>query len=76
VEIDPSANPDTWVLAVQWHPEERLDDLRLFAGVVDAAAAYRRGRVAPEGWAHGRRPGESDGPTPAGQGTTGERARA
>ncbi len=23
-----------FVLAVQWHPEERLDDLRLFAGVV------------------------------------------
>lgn len=32
--------PDTWVLAVQWHPEERLDDLRLFAGVVEAAGAY------------------------------------
>jgi putative glutamine amidotransferase len=29
-----------FVLAVQWHPEERLDDLRLFAGVVEAAAAY------------------------------------
>ena len=25
--------------AVQWHPEERLDDLRLFAAVVQAAAA-------------------------------------
>lgn len=31
---------DGFVLAVQWHPEERLDDLRLFAGVVQAAAAY------------------------------------
>lgn len=31
---------DHFVLAVQWHPEERLDDLRLFAGVVQAAAAY------------------------------------
>ena len=29
-----------FVLAVQWHPEERLDDLRLFAGVVHAAASY------------------------------------
>lgn len=36
-----------FVLAVQWHPEERLDDLRLFAGVVAAAAAYatERGSV-------------------------------
>jgi putative glutamine amidotransferase len=33
----------TFVLAVQWHPEERLDDLRLFAGVVEAAAAYALG---------------------------------
>lgn len=31
---------DHFVLAVQWHPEERLDDLRLFAAVVQAAAAY------------------------------------
>jgi putative glutamine amidotransferase len=29
-----------FVLAVQWHPEERLDDLRLFAAVVAAATAY------------------------------------
>jgi putative glutamine amidotransferase len=35
--------PD-FVLAVQWHPEERLDDLRLFAGLVQAAAAYSLGR--------------------------------
>lgn len=40
VELDRVAHPDTWALAVQWHPEERLDDLRLFAGVVHAAAAY------------------------------------
>jgi putative glutamine amidotransferase len=32
-------------LAVQWHPEERLDDLRLFAAVVDAATAYATNRV-------------------------------
>lgn len=31
---------EQFVLAVQWHPEERLDDLRLFAGVVQAAASY------------------------------------
>lgn len=36
---------DDFVLAVQWHPEERLDDLRLFAGVVQAAAAYRMERM-------------------------------
>lgn len=35
----------TFVLAVQWHPEERLDDLRLFAGVVESAAAYASGRT-------------------------------
>ncbi len=34
---------DNFVLAVQWHPEERLDDLRLFAAVVEAAAAYATG---------------------------------
>ena len=36
---------DSFVLAVQWHPEERLDDLRLFAAVVEAAAAYATGKV-------------------------------
>ncbi|MDA4107443.1 gamma-glutamyl-gamma-aminobutyrate hydrolase family protein [Mycolicibacterium holsaticum] len=36
---------DTFVLAVQWHPEERLDDLRLFAGVVAAAADYATERL-------------------------------
>ncbi|OBK12920.1 gamma-glutamyl-gamma-aminobutyrate hydrolase [Mycobacterium asiaticum] len=28
---------DTFVLAVQWHPEKALDDLRLFTGLIDAA---------------------------------------
>lgn len=28
-------------VAVQWHPEESQDDLRLFAGLVEAARAYR-----------------------------------
>lgn len=36
---------DRFVLAVQWHPEERLDDLRLFAAVVDAARSYAGERV-------------------------------
>jgi putative glutamine amidotransferase len=36
---------ERFVLAVQWHPEESLDDLRLFAAVVDAAAAYASSRV-------------------------------
>ncbi|MDM4762684.1 gamma-glutamyl-gamma-aminobutyrate hydrolase family protein [Galbitalea sp. SE-J8] len=31
-------------VAVQWHPEETLDDLRLFAGLVDAARAHRSAR--------------------------------
>jgi putative glutamine amidotransferase len=30
---------ERFVLAVQWHPEERLSDLRLFAGLVEAATA-------------------------------------
>jgi putative glutamine amidotransferase len=34
-----------FVVAVQWHPEERLDDLRLFAGVVAAAAEYATERL-------------------------------
>ncbi len=36
---------ENFVLAVQWHPEERLDDLRLFAGVVEAAAVYATEKV-------------------------------
>jgi putative glutamine amidotransferase len=36
---------ENFVLAVQWHPEERLDDLRLFAGVVEAARAHATERV-------------------------------
>lgn len=27
-------------LAVQWHPEQRLDDIRLFEGLIDAARTY------------------------------------
>jgi putative glutamine amidotransferase len=36
--------PD-FVLAVQWHPEESLDDLRLFSAIVEAARTYANGRV-------------------------------
>ena len=45
VELDPARHPHSWVVAVQWHPEERLDDLRLFAGLVGAAAAYAQEKV-------------------------------
>ncbi|MCU1546272.1 MAG: gamma-glutamyl-gamma-aminobutyrate hydrolase family protein [Homoserinimonas sp.] len=31
-------------LGVQWHPEQNTEDRRLFAGVVDAASAYRDGK--------------------------------
>nr|WP_236054690.1 gamma-glutamyl-gamma-aminobutyrate hydrolase family protein [Mycobacterium sp. SM1] len=37
---------DSFVLAVQWHPEQALDDLRLFLGIVDAARAYACARAA------------------------------
>ena len=40
VETDPRPYPEHWVVAVQWHPEERLDDLRLFAGLVQASSAF------------------------------------
>ena len=33
----------TWVLGVQWHPEENPDDLRLFAAHVEAARRHREG---------------------------------
>jgi putative glutamine amidotransferase len=36
---------DAFVLAVQWHPEESLDDLRLFSAIVEAARPYASGRV-------------------------------
>jgi putative glutamine amidotransferase len=45
IERDPEMSGDSFLLAVQWHPEERLDDLRLFAAVVEAAATYATGRV-------------------------------
>ncbi|QZT64268.1 gamma-glutamyl-gamma-aminobutyrate hydrolase family protein [Mycolicibacterium austroafricanum] len=45
VELDPETRSDGWVVAVQWHPEERLDDLRLFAGLVSAAGDYASHKI-------------------------------
>ena len=39
IECIEDTRADRFVLGVQWHPEETLDDLRLFAGVVQAARA-------------------------------------
>ncbi len=36
---------DHFIVAVQWHPEETLDDLRLFTGLVDAARTFLKERV-------------------------------
>lgn len=36
-----------FVLAVQWHPEENLQDLRLFAGLVEAARNRAHQKVTP-----------------------------
>jgi putative glutamine amidotransferase len=47
VEKDPALPGDHFLLAVQWHPEECLDDLRLFAGLVYAAGTFAAGRVRP-----------------------------
>jgi putative glutamine amidotransferase len=33
---------DGYLVGVQWHPEENLEDRRLFAGLVEAAAEYAR----------------------------------
>ncbi len=38
---------DDFTLAVQWHPEESLDDLRLFTAIVDAARSHAGERGAP-----------------------------
>ena len=39
--------PD-FVVGVQWHPEETLDDVRLFTALVDAARVYASGRCVRE----------------------------
>ncbi len=44
IEAVEMPGPD-FVVAVQWHPEEDLADLRLFAGLVKAATDYARGRA-------------------------------
>jgi putative glutamine amidotransferase len=36
---------DDFVVGVQWHPEETLEDLRLFAGFIDAARTYATEKV-------------------------------
>jgi putative glutamine amidotransferase len=36
---------EAFVLAVQWHPEESLEDLRLFSAIVEAARSYADERV-------------------------------
>jgi putative glutamine amidotransferase len=41
VELDSAA----FGVAVQWHPEETGEDLRLFAGLVEAAGTFAAGRV-------------------------------
>ena len=38
--IEALETPDQTMLAVQWHPEETLEDLRLFVGLVEAAAEH------------------------------------
>jgi putative glutamine amidotransferase len=38
---------DSFALAVQWHPEESLDDLRLFTAIVDAGRSYASGDSSP-----------------------------
>lgn len=40
--IEAVEHPDhPFMVAVQWHPEEHTPDRRLFAGLIDAARAYR-----------------------------------
>ncbi len=45
VELAPGSQSPGFCVAVQWHPEERLHDLRLFAGVVDAARNFATERA-------------------------------
>ncbi|MUL80412.1 MULTISPECIES: gamma-glutamyl-gamma-aminobutyrate hydrolase family protein [unclassified Mycolicibacterium] len=45
VERDPALPGENFVIGVQWHPEESLDDLRLFTAVVEAARTYATERV-------------------------------
>jgi len=45
IERDPALPGEGFCVAVQWHPEERLDDLRLFAGLVAAAREHATERI-------------------------------
>lgn len=44
-ELDPARHGGHWVVGVQWHPEERFAEPRLFAGIVAAAREYAKGSV-------------------------------
>ena len=44
IEAIEGIDPNHFVLAVQWHPEESLEDLRLFSAIVEAARLYASGR--------------------------------
>ncbi len=44
LEFDPREDRG-WMIAVQWHPERDLDDLRLFESFVAAAREYRLSRL-------------------------------
>lgn len=41
IEGDPLMYPKSWIVAVQWHPEQTLHDLSLFEGLVEAARVHR-----------------------------------
>lgn len=43
------AEGDQYLVGVQWHPEENIEDRRLFAGLVGEASAYRSSRDARGG---------------------------
>ncbi|MFG6402203.1 gamma-glutamyl-gamma-aminobutyrate hydrolase family protein [Microbacterium sp. P04] len=45
-ELDGDHDLDDYLVAVQWHPEQDAVDRRLFAGLVEAAAAFARRRNA------------------------------
>ncbi|SDT12271.1 putative glutamine amidotransferase [Brevibacterium siliguriense] len=45
--IEAFETPDARMLAVQWHPEETLDDLRLFTELVNAAGDRARMTIDP-----------------------------
>lgn len=46
IEVQPEGSTDPWAIGVQWHPEQNLDDLRIFEGHVKAAAEFKAKRLA------------------------------